>query len=304
MLPGHQRLQGLRDAARGGQLDPDPHAHRQGRRVGPGRGARHRRRRLPHQAVLLRRARRPAPRAAPPRRARAARPCSRSATSALDPAARAGLARRRRGRADRPRVRRCSSSCCATPGEVVSKRQILDARLGLRLRGRPEHRRGLRPPPAQQARPRPSGARRSRRSAARATGWRATVAEAARGPAPRCGVRTTAAAVLVVALALLVGRLRAVALVRDSLRDGLETAADQRASTLAARSRRSRPPGEPEPVDDGGRRRATTPDELVWQVTDAPGTVVRASQPLSRHAAHRGHRRGAGARRRPPPTSW
>ncbi len=51
---GHQRLQGLRDAARRGRVDADPDAHRQGRRVGRGRGARHRRRRLPDQAVLAR----------------------------------------------------------------------------------------------------------------------------------------------------------------------------------------------------------------------------------------------------------
>ena len=30
------------------------------------------------------------------------------------------------------------------------------------------------------------------------------------------------------------------------------------------------------------------PDELVWQVTDADGTVVRSSQPLERAVAHRG----------------
>ena len=46
-------------------------------------------------------------------------------------------------------------------------------------------------------------------------------------------LRTTAAAVLVVAVALLVGAFTLVALVRESLRDGLETTAEQRASALA-----------------------------------------------------------------------
>ena len=60
MLPGmngYKVCEQLRDAR---QLDADPDADGQGRRVRPGRGARHRRRRLPHQAVLVRRARGPA----------------------------------------------------------------------------------------------------------------------------------------------------------------------------------------------------------------------------------------------------
>ena len=86
MLPGmngYRVCAALRDD---GDLDADPDAHREGRRVRRGRGARHRRRRLPHQAVLLRRARRPAPRAAPPRRRASARRCSRRATCGFDPA--------------------------------------------------------------------------------------------------------------------------------------------------------------------------------------------------------------------------
>ena len=108
---------------------------------------------------------------------------------------------------------------------------------------------------------------------------------------------------LVVAVALLVGAVALVALVRESLRDGLETTAEQRAAALAAQIETSGLPdaGQSGADDDEDRRR---PDELVWQVTDADGTVVRASQPLSRAAAHRRRRRGAGSRVPTIPTSW
>ena len=82
---------------------------------------------------------------------------------------------------------------------------------------------------------------------------------------------------LVVAVVLLVGAIALVALVRGSLRDGLETTAEQRASALAEQIETS---GLPE----AGSADDEDPDEvddLVWQVTDAEGTVVSASQPLS-----------------------
>ena len=81
-------------------------AHRQGRRVGSGRGPRHRRRRLPHQALLVRGAARAAARAHPPRRPAPALPSLEVGDLTLDPATRAV---RRGGAADRPhdaRVRR------------------------------------------------------------------------------------------------------------------------------------------------------------------------------------------------------
>ena len=90
-------------------------------------------------------------------------------------------------------------------------------------------------------------------------------------------LRTTAAAMLVVAIALLVGAFALVALVRGSLREGLETRAEQRASAIADQIESSGLP-EDGPTDDED---ADDPDELVWQVTDADGTVVRSSQPLS-----------------------
>jgi signal transduction histidine kinase len=91
-------------------------------------------------------------------------------------------------------------------------------------------------------------------------------------------LRTTAVAVLVVAVALLVGAVALVALVRGSLHDGVEAGAGQRASALAAQIEASGlPETEPADSDDGD-----DPDDLVWQVIDADGTVVRSSQPLSR----------------------
>jgi signal transduction histidine kinase len=107
-------------------------------------------------------------------------------------------------------------------------------------------------------------------------------------------VRTTLAAVVVVAIALMLGALVLVTLVRDSLREGVETSADQRAASLAEEIESSGlpqpPPGDDEPggPDDerGGRDDERggpddEPEDEVWQVTDSSDSVVRASQPLS-----------------------
>ena len=98
-------------------------------------------------------------------------------------------------------------------------------------------------------------------------------------------VRTTIAAVLVVAVALLLGAFVLVSLVRDSLRDGLETTAEQRASTIADQIDATGLPAEqgedPDDADDDPGE-ADEPDDLVWQVTETDGTVVGASQPLDR----------------------
>ena len=154
----HERLPGLPDAARGGRLDADPHAHRQGRRVRRGRGARHRRRRLPLEAVLVRRARRPAARAPAARRRAPTRRARRSATCTLDPATRDGAPRRRRRSTSRRASSRCSSRSCGAPGEVVPKLELLDEVWGADFDGRPQRRRGVRRLPAR--------ARSTRRSAA------------------------------------------------------------------------------------------------------------------------------------------
>jgi signal transduction histidine kinase len=91
-------------------------------------------------------------------------------------------------------------------------------------------------------------------------------------------VRTTVAAVLVVAIVLLLGAITLVTLVRQSLRDGLETTAEERATALALQIETSELP---DPRADGDDD-PDDPDDLVWWVTDLDGTVVRASQPLSR----------------------
>lgn len=93
-------------------------------------------------------------------------------------------------------------------------------------------------------------------------------------------LRTTAAAVLVVAIALLIGAITLVATVRGTLHDGLETTAEERASTLAQQIETS---GLPEPeTEDEGTDEDDEPEDLVWQVTDADGTVVSSSQELGR----------------------
>ena len=114
MLPGingFETCRRLREARRLGAR-ADAHRARLGR--GPRRGARHRRRRLPREAVRVRGAAGAPARAGPARRARAARPCSRSATcgSTRRPA-RSGAADARSS--SRPRSSRCSRRSCAGP---------------------------------------------------------------------------------------------------------------------------------------------------------------------------------------------
>ncbi|MDN5892408.1 MAG: HAMP domain-containing histidine kinase [Nocardioides sp.] len=95
-------------------------------------------------------------------------------------------------------------------------------------------------------------------------------------------LRTTAAAVMVVAMVLLIGGLTLVALVRESLHEGVESNAEQRLSELVAQIETSGLPDEALPEDDDDDDGADGADELVWQVRDAEGVVVRASQPLDR----------------------
>jgi signal transduction histidine kinase len=96
-------------------------------------------------------------------------------------------------------------------------------------------------------------------------------------------LRTTAAAVVVVAVALLLGAVLLVSQLRDSLRDGVETTAEQRASELADQIERSGLPAAPPAEDDeSDPDDADDPDEVVWQVRDESGSVVRSSQPLAR----------------------
>ena len=118
------------------------------------------------------------------------------------------------------------------PGDVVSKRQILEAVWDVDFEGDPNivevYIRHLR-----NKIDRPFG--REAIQTLRGAGYRLRERRWLRRGWGRASVRlrTTAAAVLVVAVALLVGAVTLVALVRGSLRDGLETAAEQRASALA-----------------------------------------------------------------------
>ena len=146
-----------------------------------------RRRRLPRQAVRVRRAARAPARARPPRRRRAADACSRSATC--------GSTRRRR------EVRRGGTEIelsakefalletfMRRPGEVLVALRPARARLGLRLREPLERRRRLRPLAAARRSTSRSAGARSRRCAARATGCGRTAARDARAdPAPGGG---------------------------------------------------------------------------------------------------------------------
>ncbi len=91
--------------------------------------------------------------------------------------------------------------------------------------------------------------------------------------------RTTVAAVLVVAIALVAGAFTLVTLVRQSLRDGVETSAEQRASSLADEIDSSGLPPQP-PLDDDSDD-VDDPEDEVWQVTDSSGAVVRSSQQLA-----------------------
>nr|WP_246303571.1 HAMP domain-containing sensor histidine kinase [Nocardioides thalensis] len=92
--------------------------------------------------------------------------------------------------------------------------------------------------------------------------------------------RTTAGAVLIVAVVLVVGAIVLVALVRASLRDGLEAGAEQRVSSLADEIESG---GLPDPPGrDDSDDADDEPEEVVWQVLAADGSVVRSSQPLAR----------------------
>ncbi|HWS34706.1 MAG TPA: ATP-binding protein [Actinoplanes sp.] len=80
-------------------------------------------------------------------------------------------------------------------------------------------------------------------------------------------LRTTALSVLVMAVALLVGSVALLLMARASLRGGIETAAEERASALAAQVETSGLPAAPDDDDD----------DVLWQIRDADGSVVRSS---------------------------
>src|SRR5690348_451983 len=140
------RVQGLPTAAGREELGSDPHPVRQGRgvrpggRAGPGRG------RLPHQAVLLRGARRPAARPGPARHTATARPVAGRGPHPR-PRYPAGAPRCGAHRSDPARVR--SAGVPDAPGRPGGV-QVLTAgaRLGRLRLGGPERGGGLRGLPA------------------------------------------------------------------------------------------------------------------------------------------------------------
>ncbi|TNM39573.1 HAMP domain-containing histidine kinase [Nocardioides albidus] len=92
-------------------------------------------------------------------------------------------------------------------------------------------------------------------------------------------LRTTLAAVLVVAVALVLAACLLVLAVRSSLRDAAETTAEHRAVDLVTQVDAGGLPvrGESEAPDD---EPDDEPDEIVWQVADADGRIVAASASL------------------------
>ena len=146
-----QRLRRLPAGARRGQSHADPDADGEAGRARRGRGPGARRRRLPAQAVQLRRARRPPAGADPPRHERSRR-CARRWRSARRPAQAALLARAERGGPHGPGARPARR-----PGAARRRRgdegRAAGRGVGLRLRRRRQHRRGVRAVPAHEARP-------------------------------------------------------------------------------------------------------------------------------------------------------
>ncbi|MCH1868369.1 cell wall metabolism sensor histidine kinase WalK [Nocardioides sp. CFH 31398] len=98
--------------------------------------------------------------------------------------------------------------------------------------------------------------------------------------------RTTAAAVLVVAVALALGAVVLVALLRDSLTDGLETNAEQRAEALAAQVEASGPPDvlgeapDPDEDDEPAERAEDLSEDVLEQVATVDGGLVVATTGL------------------------
>lgn len=96
-------------------------------------------------------------------------------------------------------------------------------------------------------------------------------------------VRTTVGAVVVVAIALVAGASLLVLLLRDSLHDGLESAAESRASSLAEEIEVSGPPaslGGTDDDDDDGDSEDEPESTLIWVVEGSSGKVVVASHAL------------------------
>ena len=180
MLPGIDGFEVCRRLRDAGRLGADPDADRARRGPRPGRRARRRRRRLPDQAVLLRRAARPAAGAGPARARSSARPSSRSATCASTrPRGGSGAATTEIELSAKEFA--LLETFMRRPGRGALALRAARARLGLRLREPLQRRRLLRPLPAAKDRPAVRRPTRSRPCAAPATGCART---ARREPPP------------------------------------------------------------------------------------------------------------------------
>ena len=175
MLPGVDGFEVCRQLRASRRLGARADAHRPRRGRRPGRRPRRGRRRLPDQAVLVRRAAGAAPRARPPRARGSGRRCSRSAISASTRRhGRSGAARRRSS--SRRRSSRCWRRSCAGRDACSRRYDLLEHAWDYGLRAPLERRRRLRPLPPREGRPPVRARRRSRRSAAPATGCARTAA--------------------------------------------------------------------------------------------------------------------------------
>lgn len=92
-------------------------------------------------------------------------------------------------------------------------------------------------------------------------------------------LRTTLAAVLVVAVALVVGVVALVLTVRGSLRDAAETTAEQRVADLVAQVEASGPP-HAAPDDETDDEPDDEPEDVVWQVVGPDGQLLAADPSL------------------------
>ena len=282
MLPGMNGYQVCRTLRDEGDLDADPHAHREGRRVGPGRGARHRRRRLPDEAVLVRGARRPRAGAAS-----AAAPAPRPAVLEagdlrLDPATRARAARRREidltarefARARVPHApaparssRSARSSTASGTTTSTATRTSSRSTSAPAPQGRPA------------VRPREHRDRARRRLPAGGRRWLSRTARAPARPDGRGSVRTriTLVATSVVAIALVLGAVGFWLTLRTSLYDGLRSAAEQDAAVIAERIE-----------SDGARDRSPNPTNASFRSSTSRAPC---SSPASRCTIDAGRRR-------------
>ncbi|MEV4280129.1 sensor histidine kinase [Actinoplanes xinjiangensis] len=95
-------------------------------------------------------------------------------------------------------------------------------------------------------------------------------------------LRTTVLAVLVTAVAVVIGAVTLVLLTRASLEGGIRDAAESRASMIADRIRTSGLP-DPVPSSSGTEEAADaedSDDDFAWEILDDSGAVVRSSETL------------------------